>query len=68
MSQSFAPGETLADISAPAESAFGTSCQTSVPSTVPISEPSPPITIIAMKPIANSSVNVSALIEPRYQP
>ena len=33
LSHSLAPGETLADISAPAESARGTSCQTSVPST-----------------------------------
>ena len=34
----------------------GMNCQTSVPSTVPMRDPSPPITIIAMKPIANSSV------------
>ena len=54
------PGRDLArHLGAGLEDIGGRAARRSAPSTVPTSDPSPPITMIAMKPIANSSVNVS---------
>ena len=60
-------GETPPTISADAISAFGKSVHMSAPSTVPTSEPSPPITIIAMNAIASESWKLSCVAAPRYQ-
>ena len=54
-------------ISAAAISAFGNSVQSIAPRTVPTSEPSPPITIIAMNAIASESWKLSWVVAPRYQ-